>query len=283
MPNIGLVLSGGFAKGAYQVGVLKALNEYLKPDQIAYISASSIGTLNAYCFVQNKLVELDHLWRNHNFENIRSFTHAYVRNTYVPDAIKNVTKEYLPFRSSLYTTLLNINTRTLNYVDLKDIDPGMIWGYLQASVSLPIVSKVVAISGTKYCDGAFVDNIPVKPLLIKPLDYAIVVHFDQSSYAFENDHFNSKLIKLNFMDNKVVKDSLAFDEQSISYMIKSGYEESLSMFDMYFKNGIDDVDYIYSKIRYIDNLRGKQHFRLTGDVVVNNLNKVLKRLIKTKL
>jgi len=283
MPNIGLVLSGGFAKGAYQVGVLKALRQFFTPDEFAYISASSIGTLNAYCFVQNKLDEAERVWRNQKFAGIRSFTHAYARSDYVPNAIRDVTKMFSAYKPDLYTTLLNINTRSLNYVNLKEIDPKIIWGYLQASVSLPMVSRIVDINGTKYCDGAFVDNIPTKPLLDKPLDYAIVIHFDRSSYIFENNYFDNKLIKMNFLDNKIIGNSLSFDEESIAYMIKTGYDESMTMFEMYFKNGIHDIEYICDKIRFINNLRGKQPFRLTGDVVVSNLNRVLKKVVKSKI
>jgi NTE family protein len=43
-PVVGLVLSGGGAKGAYQVGVLKALNEL--NIQVDVISGASIGSLN---------------------------------------------------------------------------------------------------------------------------------------------------------------------------------------------------------------------------------------------
>ncbi|MCL2201957.1 MAG: patatin-like phospholipase family protein [Oscillospiraceae bacterium] len=283
MPNIGLVLSGGFAKGAYQVGVLKALSEYLQPDDITYICASSIGVLNAYCFVQNKLGDAEQVWRNQRFSGVASFAQMYARSSYVPDAIKEITKQYRPFKSSFYATLLNISNRTLNYHNLKDVEPELIWGYLQASVSLPLLSKVVEISGTKYCDGAIVDNIPVTPLVSKPLDYAIVVHFDKSNYVFENEHFDNKLIKLNFMDNKIIKDSLAFDKDSVAYMIEAGYEESISIFDMHFKKGIDDLEYIYSKAQYINALRGKQDFRLTGDIAMSNMNKVMKRIIRQKL
>ncbi|MCL2367068.1 MAG: patatin-like phospholipase family protein [Oscillospiraceae bacterium] len=283
MPNIGLVLSGGFAKGAYQIGVLKALKQFLPPNEFTYISASSIGALNAYCFVQNKLEEAENIWRNQKFAGLRSFTHAYARSEYVPNSIREITKVFSPYKPELYTTLLNISTRSLNYVNLKEIDPGIIWGYLQASVSLPMVSKIVDIGGTKYCDGAFVDNIPTEPLLNKPLDYAIVVHFDQNHYTFENDYFDKKLIKINFLEDKIIGNSLAFDEDSIAYMIQTGYDKSMTLFDMYFKNGVEDIDYIYSKIRFIDELRGKQPFRLTGDVVVNNLNKILKKVVKSKV
>jgi predicted acylesterase/phospholipase RssA len=233
--------------------------------------------------VQNRLDDAEKMWLSQDFADVHSFTHAYARSSYVPNTIKKFTKEYLPFESNLYTTLLNITERKLNYINLKEIDPGLIWGYLQASVSLPMVSKIVEISGIKYCDGAFVDNIPVTPLLSGPLDYAIVVHFDQSDYVFESKKFNKKLIKLNFMDDKIIKDSLAFDKGSISHMINVGYERGMKMFDLHFKNGIDDIDFILDKIQFIDQLRGKQSFRLTGDVVIDNMNRILKKVIKSKL
>ena len=43
--NIGLVLAGGFAKGAYQIGALRAIREYFEPEDIEYVSASSIGII----------------------------------------------------------------------------------------------------------------------------------------------------------------------------------------------------------------------------------------------
>ncbi|MDO5070256.1 MAG: patatin-like phospholipase family protein [Neisseria zoodegmatis] len=45
MDKIGLVLSGGGAKGAYQVGLMKALNDL--DIQIDAIAGASIGALNS--------------------------------------------------------------------------------------------------------------------------------------------------------------------------------------------------------------------------------------------
>ena len=45
--KIGLVLGGGGAKGAYQVGVLKALKEYKLLKHVKMVSGTSIGALNS--------------------------------------------------------------------------------------------------------------------------------------------------------------------------------------------------------------------------------------------
>jgi len=283
MPNIGLVLSGGFAKGAYQVGVLRAIGECLGDERIKYISASSVGVLNAYAFVHGKMDPVEQMWRNARFTGLRSFVNTYVRSHYISNAIKDVACGFSQEQKYFYAAYLDVTRLRLDYVNLGDTDPKRINDYLQASVSLPIFSKPVEIAGTKYADGAVVDNIPVKPLMGHPFDYAIVVHFDQHNYVFENSYFDGKLIKINFLDDKIFRDSLAFDNDSISSMIESGFEESMTIFDMIFKNGLDDVEYIYHKIKFLSELRGKKSFRLTGDIVVNNMNKALKKIVKSRI
>jgi len=281
MPNVGLVLSGGFAKGAYQVGVLKAVKEFFADGEIKYVSASSVGALNAYAFLQDKMDVAEDMWRNLDFGGFRAFTKNYVRGSHISDAIEKLADTTRP-QPFLYVTCFNTTKRKLNYINLKNVKTSEVKDYLRASVMLPMVSRAVVISGMKYIDGALVDNIPVRPIMKHPLDYAIVVHFDNDNYLFENDYFDSKLIKINFVGNSLIKNSLAFDKNSVSYMINSGYEEGISILNMIFKNGIDDLDYIYQKIGFLNGLRGKKKFRLTGDVVVNNINKVLKKIISSK-
>ena len=55
MPKIGLVLSGGMLKGAYQVGALKNIRERFSVPAFRYISAASIGALNSYAFLMDRL------------------------------------------------------------------------------------------------------------------------------------------------------------------------------------------------------------------------------------
>jgi len=283
MPNIGLVLSGGFAKGAYQVGVLNAIKEYFKEERINYISASSIGVLNAYGFIQDKMDVVEFILKNSKFTGARSFANAYIRSSYVKNAVDQLACGFDPEQKFFYATYLNINKKKLNYVNLGAVPTEHIDKYLLACVSLPVLSKPIDIGGVKFADGAMVDNIPVRPLMKHPFDFAIVVHFDNTNYVFENDYFDGKLIKISFLDDKVIKNSLSFDRDSISYMIKSGYEESMTLFDIIFKNGLEDIESVYEKIRFVNELRGRKSFRLTGDVVVNNLNKVLKKVIRSKM
>lgn len=281
--RVGLVLSGGFAKGAYQIGVLKALKEYFDPAQIKYVSASSVGALNAYAFTRDKISAAEKMWLNCDCASFRAFVKSYMRGPTITNMINKVVSEPLNPQSCFYAAYFNASDFRLNYVNLNEINQNDVKDYLQACVTLPVLSRSLEIAGKRYVDGAIIDNIPVRPLMEHPFDYAVVVHFDNDNYIFENDYFDSKLIKINFLDDKVIKSSLAFDRNSITYMIDYGYEKSMELFGIIFKNGTQDIDYICKKIKFINDIRGNKKFRLTGDVVVNNVNKVLKKIISSKI
>jgi predicted acylesterase/phospholipase RssA len=76
--NIGLVLSGGGSRAAYQAGALKALTDYLsKPgNEIRVVIGSSIGAINGLVVaaglkegVENSVDELISIWAERNFKN----------------------------------------------------------------------------------------------------------------------------------------------------------------------------------------------------------------------
>ena len=62
--KIGLVLAGGGAKGAYEVGVYKALRELELVDNIKIISGTSIGAINALFFAMDNPKVIGDSWRN---------------------------------------------------------------------------------------------------------------------------------------------------------------------------------------------------------------------------
>lgn len=66
----GLVLAGGGGKGAYQVGVIKALTERGWQDKIVGVSGSSIGSLNVVLFAQDDVVKMEAIWNEVRPEHI---------------------------------------------------------------------------------------------------------------------------------------------------------------------------------------------------------------------
>lgn len=79
--DIGLVLSGGGAKGAFQVGVWKAMHELGLAERVRVISGTSVGALNAAAFASIRNPEtICRFWRKHVEEvatpNLRSLENA---------------------------------------------------------------------------------------------------------------------------------------------------------------------------------------------------------------
>ena len=62
--KIGLVLSGGGAKGAYEVGCWKAFEEYGVAENVKAMSGTSVGSLNAALFACNSASIAEYLWKN---------------------------------------------------------------------------------------------------------------------------------------------------------------------------------------------------------------------------
>lgn len=77
MPKRGLVLSGGGAKGAFQVGVLEYLHEKGKLD-FDIVCGVSVGALNATMVAQGEFDRLKELW-----EGIKESPDIYKKNSWL--------------------------------------------------------------------------------------------------------------------------------------------------------------------------------------------------------
>lgn len=62
--KVGLVLSGGGGKGAYEYGVLKALDKLDISKKISGVSGTSIGALNGLMFAMNDLNSCKQVWED---------------------------------------------------------------------------------------------------------------------------------------------------------------------------------------------------------------------------
>ena len=277
MPDIGLVLSGGMAKGAYQIGALNAINEIFKPAEIACVSAASVGAVNAYIYLTDNLDKGAELWRDISGGNHRRWITALLKSCFIGDAIKTLVHKQVA--GTFYIPLVNLKKRKLSYVDIGKIPLELTERYLRASVSLPIYSEGILIDGEVFYDGALVDNIPMYPIWKHKLDYIICVYFDNFNYTFENHYFDNKIIKIIFSDNKIVSNSVCFEAEAIKRMIDEGYRKTKRVLDYVFRDDPDNLDDIYSRIEDINAVMPGS-LRITGDIAVNNMQKIAKKFIK---
>ena len=198
---------------------------------------------------------------------------------YTLDIAKNIKKLYDPKRtlsSTFYCSLLDLSHRNIVYKDLSAVESNKIPLYLKASVAMPVYNRAVQLDNTSYFDGAMIDNIPVYPLLKHSFDYIICVYFDDTCYKFENTFFDNKVIKITFPCESMLKQSVVFKKEAIDDMIKSGYDRTTHILRKVFAQGYENVEHMNQKNK-------GNNLRITGDVLVTNLNKITQRLTKRKI
>lgn len=281
--NIGLVLSGGMAKGAYQIGALKALETFIPIDEIKYISCASVGVLNGCAFATGRLSQAEMMWRNVCTDDTRMIISQILRSSMLQQNIKNLFSSENELTHIFYASLLDFNHHTVVYKNLKSVKSGDLPKYLKASVAMPVYNRAVMIDGISYFDGAVADNIPVFPLLKHAVDYIICIYFDDCSYIFENTFFDNKIVKLTFPCDSLLKQSLVLQSSSIDKMIEDGYNYTYHNLKTVFSEGYDNLNAVYQAIEYMNEKSKNARLRITGDVLVTNINKFVQKLTKRKI
>lgn len=84
MKKIGLVLAGGGGRGAYHIGVWKALRETGLDRYVSAISGTSVGGLNAALFLQGDYEKAAHIWENISVEKILTPKHGFRQDMQAP-------------------------------------------------------------------------------------------------------------------------------------------------------------------------------------------------------
>ncbi len=281
MSNIGLVLSGGMAKGAYQIGALKAISEFFAPSDFAYSSGASVGALNSYLFLTGQTDEGIDVWHRIGSCNDRHLVSNILKSDFLFETIENMSS-LIP-ACHLFFPLLSLKKRELYYKDISHTGPAQIRDCLKASVAMPFFNQGITIDDDVLYDGAVIDNIPVSPLTDKDLDYIICIYFDNVNYIFENQEFNDRVIKLRFSDDSFITRSIVFSQDSIDSMIENGYKFAKERLNDIFGSGNYDKEHVLGINRKLtDSLheKGEKCVRVSGDVLVRNMNKLTRKLVR---
>lgn len=277
----GLVLSGGIAKGAYQLGVLKVFSKRLPEDFFQCISASSVGILNAYAYATGQLEQAEKAWRTLEFSGMLGFVRSFARGSYTQKLLREYSFEK-PLLQQLYATCLSIPQMKLKYVEMSRLTSEQQYKYLCAGVAVPPFCTPIEVDGMKYIDGAMVDNIPVQPVFNRDLDRVVVVYFDDENYIFESEEFDARVVRINFQEKHIIRDSFAFDADSVGQMIEEGEKRANRIVDEYLADSQSQAVEIMKK-RAGEQKKHKRKIRITGDVIVNNINLYAKKLIAYQL
>ncbi|MBQ7363864.1 MAG: patatin-like phospholipase family protein [Clostridia bacterium] len=280
--KIGLVLSGGLAKGAYQIGALRAICEYFKPEDIEYISSSSVGALNAYAFSSDNLEVGARMWEELTPGDEKKLVTKVMKSDYLKGCTLGLAQKHVLSKKQ-YVSVFRLKEMDVLYVDVGHKEPDEAALYLQAAVAMPVFSRAVKINKKKYYDGGTIDNIPVFPLLKHNLDYIICIYFDEY-FSFEKTDVDDKIIKITFgRDEKVMANSIWFTKEGTERMMQEGYERAKEVLDRVFAEGTDNLPKIYGHIKELDDEHPERKLRVTVDVAIGCLNKMAKFISKRKI
>lgn len=222
----GLVLAGGGGKGAYQIGVLKAIFEYGLNRQIAAVAGSSIGALNGALFAQGNMEIMESVWKGikpeaildiqemggdllgilqEKFDVMGEFLGSISLNQYLQKAkeegicsregLLQILEEQIDLQKvvhcpqKLFATIASMegSMPIARYCLLNGKSEEEITKILLASSALPVVYDAVDIDGVLYRDGGLADNVPVKPLVDEGIKNLIVVQLKPTDIRIDTN------------------------------------------------------------------------------------------------
>lgn len=199
----GLVLEGGGAKGAYQIGAWKALKE--AGVKIKGISGVSVGALNGAMICMDDLEKAEQIWDNISYsqvmdvddEQMEMLTRRDLKNlnlnNVVQDALKvvkdrgvdvtplknmiaDLCDERVIRHSEIEFYIVTYSLSDLRLIDIcaKEVPQGLIPDMLLASAYLPVFKRE-KLHGKHYMDGGGWDRVPIDSLITRGYENIIVL------------------------------------------------------------------------------------------------------------
>ena len=176
--KVGLVLGGGGAKGAAEIGALKVIEEVGIP--IDYIAGTSIGSIVGGLYAMDvRARQLDSLFVNQDWlqlftNNVREFLGRVTHQ-------KHFHELRIPFRC--VAADVNANEEVV-------MSEGLLCDAMRASMSIPGVFKPVIQNGRMLMDGGLLNNLPVD--VVKAMGADVVIAIDLQQKQHKDREFSLK-------------------------------------------------------------------------------------------
>ena len=267
---IAIVLSGGGAKGAYEMGVWKALKKLKIKYKI--VTGTSIGAINGMMMVQNDYYRCLRFWKNisydmlyDNFDKVNNSQEMYLSylNKIIDGGIntekieKIINDNYRP--KKLYNSKVQFGVATFSlknrkviYVTKKNTRPDKLKKYILASATCFPVFKPTKIGTDTLIDGGYYDTLPIN--LAIDLGATEIIAVDLRAIGVRQKVRNKELKITYIQPNNKLDSFLKFDSSVTKKMINLGYNDAMKTFNRleghlytFKKNSLLNLYYHYRK------------------------------------
>lgn len=256
MKEYGLVLAGGGAKGAYQLGAWKAMKEL--DISFSAVAGTSIGSINGAFIVSDMYDEAVEFWKcaeisngvniteelkdPENLFSIKNFTSLF------KEVIKNKGIDASPVKELLNRFIVEDAVRRSDVkfgivtfqlsefaplrLFLEDIPQGELVDYLLASSKVPLASKI-GPEGDRYLDGGVYDNAPIGMLRDNGYNKLIVVDISNiSGLGHKLDLSCVEMVYIRPYDPEELGAAFDFSDEMFKKRITMGYLDTKKAFGL---------------------------------------------------
>lgn len=301
MAKLGLVLSGGGAKGAYEIGVYLALKKLHK--KIDIVTGTSIGAINGMFVTQKDLRGALKLWKNISFKTIydeeefpakedeklskiymqyaKGFINEGGLDIYkMKDIFDKYFKPHKFFSSNIDYGLVAYNFSKNKPVlkTKKDLTKDNIKDYILASASCYPAFKPYLIDNEMFIDGGYYDNLPIN--LAIDLGATEIIAVDLRAIGFKKN-VKDKTVDITYIaPRNKIGSFLVFDKNQAKKSIKFGYNDTMKLFNI-----LDGNKFTFKKHNLIKNYNKyiDSYEKTLKDLFKNTDNKILTKLFETEI
>lgn len=293
-----IVLSGGGAKGAYQMGVWKALKKL----RIKYdiVTGTSVGAMNGALMINKNFNKAINLWSRVNFGDLFEEVSQNSYDELKKQTIKNkglktdklenlLSKTINPkkiLRSRIDYGLVTVDVTKMKPLEIKksEMSESDLVDYIIASASIFPAFKTKDIKNKKYVDGGYFDNLPIN--LAINMGATEVIAVDLKAVGFKQK-VKKKIPTTYITPRNKITELLNFDTNMIRRTIDYGYNDTMKTYGKLdgnkftFKKGSLDKAMIKTKTLEILDLLGYA-FMLDDSKVysIRTFNNLLKQKLE---
>ncbi|OPZ35916.1 MAG: Patatin-like phospholipase [Tenericutes bacterium ADurb.BinA155] len=277
--KIGLVLSGGLARGACQLAFANEVIKKVGRDRIKILSCSSIGSLNGYAIATDSVDTMLANYCNFDCESTSEFR-FFIKNRLFRKVFASLGNKTIDIPFYVSATRLPLFQEYYFYLH-RDSPIREVKSLVNIAMAFPLVNGPKRDQAKRsYIDGGAGDNVPIYPLLDQDLDLILALHLYPRFRPSENAILSCQ------KDGKILLDvdttleepeehsSFSLSQTDLNEMVEDGAAYGKQFADFVFqdmtKEGIEARSFEWTRSK-IDLRRNKTRDGLLRLVEILNL------------